>query len=322
MTQNELYHYGVLGMKWGVRRYQDEHGKLTTAGKKKYEHNMSEKKVLPKGSTIYRTTASKDESTVGNKYITSFKSDRNFYRGQGASWIARTNNTDTVYEKKYKTTKDLKIATAKDIESSINRLSKKNKNFNEKTNKAYADFISNNIGVREDKMTSLYYKNVKAGKKFIANKDINKTLSQIYEKEFTNLDKNEQDRIIKNYQEAGRKYIDHYKSAKKVINDSSNPIASTMYKTAGFGTKEGSKLRDQIINDLKRQGYDGMSDLAGMGGANDWKRETRQAMIVFDTDKNLKNKSTKKISYSKHAKAVNKYRKWKRKTEPYSSLHY
>ena len=31
---NELYHYGVLGMKWGVRRYQQSDGSLTSAGKK------------------------------------------------------------------------------------------------------------------------------------------------------------------------------------------------------------------------------------------------------------------------------------------------
>lgn len=33
---NELYHHGVKGQKWYIRRYQNEDGSLTEAGKKRY----------------------------------------------------------------------------------------------------------------------------------------------------------------------------------------------------------------------------------------------------------------------------------------------
>ena len=35
MEKYELYHHGIKGMKWGVRRYQNKDGSLTAAGKKR-----------------------------------------------------------------------------------------------------------------------------------------------------------------------------------------------------------------------------------------------------------------------------------------------
>lgn len=45
---NELYHHGILGMKWGVRRYQNEDGSLTPAGRSRYGVEKLEKQAINK----------------------------------------------------------------------------------------------------------------------------------------------------------------------------------------------------------------------------------------------------------------------------------
>lgn len=50
----EIMHFGILGMKWGVRRYQNKDGSLTAAGKKRYsDEELNEiKKASERGGII------------------------------------------------------------------------------------------------------------------------------------------------------------------------------------------------------------------------------------------------------------------------------
>ena len=43
MNQNELYHHGILGQKWGQRRYQNSDGTLTPEGRKRYGRAVARK---------------------------------------------------------------------------------------------------------------------------------------------------------------------------------------------------------------------------------------------------------------------------------------
>lgn len=72
---NELMHYGIIGMKWGIRRYQNADGTLTSAGKKRYDKEPSpDHYVLPDSKQPYELSNQelKDRNKrieLENKYI-------------------------------------------------------------------------------------------------------------------------------------------------------------------------------------------------------------------------------------------------------------
>lgn len=56
---DELYHHGVKGMKWGIRRYQNEDGSYTKAGRKRYALDLDVNDTSRKNIAKIRTGEAK-----------------------------------------------------------------------------------------------------------------------------------------------------------------------------------------------------------------------------------------------------------------------
>lgn len=72
-NDNYLMHFGVKGMKWGVRRYRNKDGSLTEEGKRRY--SLNEKSTKRDVKRALKVFDDKNFQSVGRSYIKSLNND-------------------------------------------------------------------------------------------------------------------------------------------------------------------------------------------------------------------------------------------------------
>ena len=123
---NELYHYGVKGMKWGVRKkYYTKDGKLNTAGRIKQAKDAYSSN---KQANIERHKAARSKAKAAYQSSGKTKADRSAYRK--AKYNAKTNYVNQKHKNKTQYKQDVTksynkgmryLAAKKDGSSRINK---------------------------------------------------------------------------------------------------------------------------------------------------------------------------------------------------------
>lgn len=112
MENNCLYHYGIKGQRWGVRRYQNKDGSLTPAGKKRAAREMSE--LSEKKKKSYKPNTDKwvkDDLSKSKRLVEETNTMTNKLK----------NMNDNAIRKQPKATMDLSNMTDKEMRDQINR---------------------------------------------------------------------------------------------------------------------------------------------------------------------------------------------------------
>lgn len=124
MENTSLYHSGIKGMRWGVRRYQNKDGSLTPAGRKRYASpgtsnakgaSQSKPKAVVKGKTS--AAGNKPKAVVKNKASTAENKPKELTVEEQKAKVLASRSAKELYENR-------KLFDYKEMEGAYNLLLK------------------------------------------------------------------------------------------------------------------------------------------------------------------------------------------------------